>query len=669
MDHRWVQPAGSTRGVEEGPDEQQRLQPRHGSPVDLHRVARSLWNGKGWLGGAGLLGLLLAIAVTKGMPPAYIATTVLKFDGVPEVPGMPNPGTLQISSLAEAIRTDQVLGKLKKRLRLPAPLPQISAGISTVVDAPNGIVRVAVSDSEAQGSARTANALAEIFMEHLKQRARARIEGELGRLRERLTHAQADLASARNAYDAFREKHGISDIDSDLGQSITSAAQFRAQRDMAEAEISALEARIAQLRRDLRATPRMQIASTASQSPEAEQLARLQTELTTARSSLSPSHPRVQSLERQIAALRLRINSGQASTINTATMGASSQHAMIESALTTALADLQAKRQELTDLEALAGRDSDRVEQIAGLEGEATMLLARVNVNQTLVNDLENTMVRMEDALRDPPSGFSVVAPASVPTGAEPNKREKLAAVAVPLFVLGIAALLLLFREFRGMRVCTAAELAFWGRGPVIATTVWPRDLHAVDDLIADMDDFAPHALGRTLVIGASRDQSVLAHTVAGRLNDDWNNEAVSVTDYDPMSSSVAAPHVTPVGAAAAATASVAYADVPLSESLALVPVSVRSTALTRYRAPRRAVESWDGPDEGPSLRRAARLADRVAVIVSSGALSAIEVAAITTRIGRADGVGFILVDLEPAFARLKDRVGNVADFWAARRG
>ncbi len=663
---RWSHQTGPSRGADEAPDEPERLQPRHGSPVDFYRVAQALWSGKLWLVGAGLVGLLFAAIVMKAMPPTYVATTVLKFDGVPEIPGMPNPGTLQIGSLAEAIRTEEVLGTLKERLRLEEPLPVLSLGIETMLDAQNGIVRVAVTDDDAAGSARKANTLAEIFMEHLEARARRRVEGELARVRERLTHAQADLATARAAYDAFREQHGISDIDADLGQSITSAAQFRAQRDMAEAEISALEARITQLRRDLRATPRMQVASAATQSPEAEQLARLQTELTTARSSQSPNHPRVQALERQIAALRLRINSGQASTIATSTMGASSQYALIESSLTTALADLQAKRQQLADLQALAGRDSERVEQIAGLEGEATALLARVNVNQTLSNDLQNTMVRLEDALRDPPSGFSVVAPASVPTGAQPNKKEKLAAVAVPLFIVGIAALVLLFREFRGMRVCTASELAFWGRGPVIATTVWPRDLHAVDDLIADMDDFAPNALGRTLVIGASRDQSVLAHTVASRLNDDWN-DAVSVTDYDPMGASAVASHVTSAGGAAAAAAG-PYPDVPLSESLALVPVGARSTALTRHRVPRRAVESWDGPDEGPSLRRAARLADRVAVIVSSGALSAIDVAAITTRIGRVDGVGFILVDLEPAFARLRDRVGNVAEFWSARR-
>src|SRR5690606_25250482 len=114
---------------------------------------------------------------------------------------------------------------------------------------------------------------------------------------------------------------------------------------------------------------------------------------------------------------------------------------------------------------------------------------------------------------------------AAAPTSAQPNKAEKLAALGVLVFALLATGLVLLYREFRGMRVCTASELAYWGYGPVIAATAWPRDLRAVDELIADMDDYAPYALGKTLVVGASADQSVLAHPVAARLDEDWNDE------------------------------------------------------------------------------------------------------------------------------------------------
>src|SRR5690606_28106407 len=110
------------------------------------------------------------------------------------------------------------------------------------------------------------------------------------------------------------------------------------------------------------------------------------------------------------------------------------------------------------------------------------------------------------------------------------------------------------------------------------------------------------------------------------------------------------------------------FPDVPASSSVALVPIGHRSSALARRVVQRRTAEAWDRPDEGPTPRRAARLADRVAVVVPSGVLTAVDVAAITTRIGRSEGVGFILVDLEPSLMRLKDRVGDVSEFWSRRR-
>jgi hypothetical protein len=72
---------------------------------------------------------------------------------------------------------------------------------------------------------------------------------------------------------------------------------------------------------------------------------------------------------------------------------------------------------------------------------------------------------------------------------------------------------------------------------------------------------------------------------------------------------------------------------------------------------------AWNGPLSGPVLRRAARLAHRVIVVVSSG-LSAIELARVQTRLGREKGVGYVLVNLGDAYVDLQDRVGAVEAFW-----
>lgn len=72
---------------------------------------------------------------------------------------------------------------------------------------------------------------------------------------------------------------------------------------------------------------------------------------------------------------------------------------------------------------------------------------------------------------------------------------------------------------------------------------------------------------------------------------------------------------------------------------------------------------AWNGPLSGPVLRRAARLAHRVMVVVSSG-MSVIDLARIQTRLGREKGVGYVLVNVGDAYVDLQDRVGPVEEFW-----
>ena len=76
---------------------------------------------------------------------------------------------------------------------------------------------------------------------------------------------------------------------------------------------------------------------------------------------------------------------------------------------------------------------------------------------------------------------------------------------------------------------------------------------------------------------------------------------------------------------------------------------------------------AWNGPLSGPVLRRAARLSHRVMVVVSSG-LSVVELARIKTRLGREQGVGYVLVNLEDAYLDTEDRVGPVEEFWQGAR-
>lgn len=87
-------------------------------------------------------------------------------------------------------------------------------------------------------------------------------------------------------------------------------------------------------------------------------------------------------------------------------------------------------------------------------------------------------------------------------------------------------------------------------------------------------------------------------------------------------------------------------------------------TAKTMSAGPPAVALGWNGPLSGPVLRRAARLAHRVLVVVSSG-MNVLELRRVTTRLGRDDGVGYVLVNLPTEYLDVEDRVGDVERFWA----
>lgn len=78
---------------------------------------------------------------------------------------------------------------------------------------------------------------------------------------------------------------------------------------------------------------------------------------------------------------------------------------------------------------------------------------------------------------------------------------------------------------------------------------------------------------------------------------------------------------------------------------------------------------AWTGRMEGPTLRRAARLADRVIVLVREGTLTPADLARLQTKLGREDAIGILVVGAEEdEVNQRRDRLGDVVEFWTARK-
>jgi hypothetical protein len=311
----------------------------------------------------------------------------------------------------------------------------------------------------------------------------------------------------------------------------------------------------------------------------------------------------------------------------------------------------------------MADKAQNRVEAFSGIEGEAAALLAEVQVNESLVGGLRGTEAVLEDALRDPPSGFVVLDPGAVPEYPVENRMKLVVFGAIPMIIVGFALLVVLRREFAGLLLETPAEVAFWGNGPVLGATSWPNDLQSLDELVAGLDDFVPRARGSLLIVGGSPDESRIASELADRMNSDWfpTDEHVATPSASESVPAWHAPLQTPPpsgpypigGSGAQSVALVRRPSAPPSNAIRLASPGGELQ-----------LEAWDGPYESQSLRRAARIADRVVVIVRSGAMSAPRLNGIQNRVGRQEGIGYVVVGLPDELHSLPDRVGNVAAFW-----
>jgi hypothetical protein len=199
----------------------------------------------------------------------------------------------------------------------------------------------------------------------------------------------------------------------------------------------------------------------------------------------------------------------------------------------------------------------------------------------------------------------------------------------------------------------------------VLASTPWPSDPDGLADLIAGLDDHVPHANGSILVVGSSSDELSLARAFVDRINRDWfsMNEPTGTPTIVTPAPAERAPLQTPPPSG---PYPVGRSGTP-SVALVRLPPAPATEAL-RVTSPVGQVqlEAWNGPLEGQSLRRAARLADRVVILVRSGAATVLSLNAMQRRFGREQGVGYIVVGLPEELLTLPDRVGDVAAFWRA---
>jgi uncharacterized protein involved in exopolysaccharide biosynthesis len=650
----------------------ERKRRRPGLPVDVHRLSRVLRRGRWWLAFAAVAGTAIGVAIAKlAIKHSYEAVASIRYEGLPgqEV----HEAQRDLPSLVSITHSEPMLIAVRERMGLRASVEAMRVLVGVQSDPGSGLVTFTTTAESAARAAEMANAVVELFLEHHRERRRDEVRALVASLRERIEAVQGELREARARYDAFRESHRITNLSAEQEQSITQAAELRSEADLALAEVEALEARVTQLRGALERTPRMQATSSGA-SADATRLRELKTRLREARGSRSDEHPEVQALSRQVDSLERQVRRGGGDTTR---MSVSTLHTGLRTSLAEAETELEAARQRSASLEALATQAAARTNRFSAIEGQAATMLAQVNVKQALLEELDSQRTRAADDLRDIQTGFRSVAEAEPPEAAVRSKKKYLVAAGVPLALVVLVLVALVRRELRGLCVRTPREVAWWGNGPVIGATIWPRDPRALIDLIADMDDFAPDARGTMLVVPSSESERELAGEIAGQLNHDWSAPALldspavvalprprSAPDGRDVIDVGSSPRAALVRGGAAALALAGAYDLDAIDGALHLDDEGEDGGDLDAPGRRLVCTAWSGPARGQALRRAARLADRVLVIVTSDAMPATELARMKARLGRQNAVGYVLVAVSDDVAKLEDREGPIEEFW-----
>jgi uncharacterized protein involved in exopolysaccharide biosynthesis len=581
---------------------------RAGIAVDPLRILLLLRRGARLVALATVVSAGLGIVVAKTLVKRdYEARAILQW----ELAGTADDASRDMQTVLDGVKLPANLERVRARLALRTTLEVLGQSVDIVSSTESKVVTLKGKAHDGEQAARITDEMMHAFLDSRIEADQARLNGRVRELGQTVAAAQQAVAGARQEYDEFRRVNGIANLPVETQAAIEQAARLKMEGEIARVEMEAEKARLDMLLGVTKTESQTAVLSETEIMPDAQKLAEAKASLTALKAQLSPDHPRVLALAAQVASLEKRVSEGAPATTAGRTVGRNPQWESARTGVTMATAQRDAalkKQATYAELEAAA---QGFVAKLTKIEGEASARLAVLQLAERHRIEVEGELTRAEDAARSPTSGFRVLAAAQVPS--LPSKsRRSLVALLSPGLGLVVSLLVVLLRGLRGLRVLTGAELAFWGRAPVVATSSWPRDPAALDDLVADLADAWQSSMGSTLVLGFAETEAAHVKTLVDRLQ-------------------------------------------------RLRPRPDGPTASSGPQA--RALEAGLAPS---AVRRTARQASRVLVLVESGRHAAPTVGRLGTRLGRDTGVGLVLVGAGPDLAAQPDRIGDGRAFWGA---
>ena len=487
---------------------------RPGLPVEPRRLLQVLADHRKSLFKGFLIAAALALLAFFFVPKTYESSAQLLFEGTPLLQregSHSSPGAFVESAMAPSR-----LREVRDRLGWDVSLSEIEDQVEVSLDGGGSIniVGQAATAEEAQALAQT---MLEVFLAGQASFNALKLERLTEENRSWLVRAKERREEASQAYEDFRKKSGKPDLIREQEQLLRRSAEFRSKADEAHVQVASQQARVAELEKAQRELPRQIVASATKGSPVDSPLARARSELAAARASLSDEHPTVQALKQRVASLQAQ-RKGQPTEVGGQVLSLNPARTSVDQQLASARAALAAARERESALRALLQATKADAMALAPEEAEARQIVGALEVANARVDELSARAATLRDAALGPITGFRVLSPPVLPEESQPSKQHVLVLVMLPILTVLILALVFIVRRLRSLTVEAPREVAWWGNGPVLGTSVWPRDPEALESFVNELEDHGVYGAGRTLVVPATEAEREIACSFAMRL-------------------------------------------------------------------------------------------------------------------------------------------------------
>lgn len=514
---------------------------RPGFPVEPRRMWLILSENRRSLLKAFLIASAVALLASFFVPQTYESSAQLLYEGTPLLePGQsrPKPDAFVKSAIARA-----QLREVRERLGWDVSLDELERRIDVRLDGEAGMY-IEGEAGTAEDAHQLTRAVLDVFLARQSRFNTRKLEMLTERNSAALVRAKERREQANKAHEAFREKSGKPNLIQEQQNLLTRAAGFRAKADDAAVEVAAQQARIAELEKAQRELPNQIVASATKGSPIDTPLARARSELAQARASLSEAHPTVQALKQRVASLQAQ-RQGQPSEVGEQTLAANPARAAVDQQLATARAALAGAREREAALRVLLEANKAEVDLLSLEEGEARQVLGEVELADRRFDALTQRAAVLRDAAVGELTGFRVLSVPMLPEESQRSMPLVVFLLLLPVLTVLIVSLVLIGRGLKTLTVEAPREVAWWGNGPVLGTSIWPREADALESFVAELEDHGVHGAGRTLVVPASEAEREIACEFAMRLADaPWL--AAAILDVEAAKDSFGPPLVTP---------------------------------------------------------------------------------------------------------------------------